>query len=67
MAKQRNETPKRRIIRLMRTAFKAAEIGEEAKARALMENAIRDGAVIDPNTTKGFEIAILKGLRETRK
>lgn len=67
MAKPRNETPQRRIMRLIRTAFQAAEIGEDAKARNLMDTAIKNGAVIADKTAKGFEIAIAKGIRDTRR
>lgn len=65
-SKNRKETPTARITRLIRTAFRAAEIGEEGKARGLMETAIKNGATLHPRTLKGFEIAITKGLRDTR-
>lgn len=66
MAKPRKETPKRRLIRLIATAFRAAEIGEEGDARRLMNMALKSGAILDPRTETGFELAIKKGLRDTR-
>jgi hypothetical protein len=66
-SKHRNETPAARIMRLIRTAFQAAQIGEEGKARSLMASALKAGATLDDRTSTGFEFAIAKGLRDTRK
>ena len=62
----RKETPKRRIMRLVRLAYKEAEIGNSENARSLWETAKSAGYEPEDKGRKGFEIAIKKGLRETR-
>lgn len=64
MAKQ--ETKKGMISRMIRSAFRKAEIGEDRVARQLWQEVINLGYVPNPHTEKGLEIAIENGLRETR-
>jgi hypothetical protein len=65
--KPRKETPAGRISRLLRSAFSEAAVGNEGEARGFWKSAVKAGYAPDPHTERGLEIAILKGLRETRR
>lgn len=67
MAKRREETINTRISRLVRSAFREAEIGNEATARSFWKSAINSGWEPQPKNVKGFEIAIERGIRDTRR
>ena len=62
----RKETPARKIIRLINLAYKSAALGEEAEAREYWKSAHHAGYEPNTNKLRSFEIAITKGLRETR-
>lgn len=55
------------VMKLLRGAFAKAAIGEETQARALWAKAIEKGYEPKPKNVKGFEFAIEKGLRDTRR
>ena len=65
-SKNRKETQTGRICRLIRGAFNAAAAGNEREARGLIKSAIKEGALLSQETEIGLEIAIRKGLRDTR-
>ena len=66
MAK-RKENPKRTVMRLVRCAYHEASIGNTEHARSLWASAITHGYDPGERGAKGFEMAIAKGIRDTRK
>jgi hypothetical protein len=66
-SKHRNETNAARIGRLVKSAFREAEIGNDGSARSFWAAALKAGYTPDERSTEGLRLAIAKGLRETRR
>ena len=62
----RKETQARKCMRLINLAYKSAGIGDEAKARSYWRSARLSGYEPNANKLRSFEIAITKGINETR-